>query len=147
MNQETKEKEKDPARGDGNNEQGEENISTTEPSSESDTEDEEGFVDQYNNGDPYDLEGFIIGDDLDNLDEAVIQHLFDRQDHEDQRREMELEHERLLRQEEEQRRELQGVQASLEHWQRLVQEKTQERDEWHQRRDQQIRGNEDYSEP
>ena len=147
MTQETKEEEKDPARGDGNNEQGEENISTSESSSESDTEDEEGFVDQYNIGDPYDLEGFIIGDDLDNLDEAVIQHLFDRQDNEDQRQEMELEHEQLLRQEEEQRRELLGVQVILEHWQRLVQEKMQERDEWHQRREQRIQENEDYSEP
>ena len=60
---------------------------------------------------------------------------------------MDLEHEELLKQEEEQRKELQGVQASLEHWQRLVQEKTQERDEWHQMRDQRVHEDEDFSEP
>ena len=133
--------------GEDNNEQGEDGAPNSESSSDSETDDEEGFVDMYNHGDPYDLEGFIVGDDLDNLDEAVMQHLFDRQDNEDQRRAMEQEHERLLREEAEQRRELQGFQASLEHWQRLVQEKTRERDEFCQRRDQRMREEEDNNEP
>ena len=133
--------------GEDNNEQGEDGAPNSESSSDSETDDEEGFVDMYNDGDPYELEGFIVGDDLDNLDEAVMQHLFDRQDNEDQRRAMEQEHEQLLREEAEQRREMQRVQANLEQWQRLVQEKTQERDELRQRREQMARDEEDNYEP
>ena len=119
----------------------------TESSDESDSEDEEGFVDLYNENDPHELNGFLITDDLDNIDEAVVQHLFDRQDAEDRRRAMQQEHEELLREEEDQRKELQKVQEDLAQWQRLVQEKEDERDELRQWREQMARDGEDNHEP
>ena len=100
---------RDPGMGEDNSGQEQEDAPGSESSDDSDTEDEEGFVDIYNEDDPHELQGFIIDDDLDNLDEAVMQHLFDRQDNEDRRRAMEQEHEQLLREEAEQRREMERV--------------------------------------
>ena len=147
MTQSDQKEVRDPGMGEGNSGQEQEDAPGSESSDDSDTEDEEGFVDIYNEDDPHELQGFIIDDDLDNLDEAVMQHLFDRQDNEDRRRAMEQEHEQLLREEAEQRREMQRVQENLEQWQRLVQEKIQERDELRQRREQMARDGEDNYEP
>ena len=139
---------RDPGMGEENSgQEQQEDEPGTDSSDDSDTEDEEGFVDIYNEDDPHELQGFLITDDLDNLDEAVVQHLFDRQDAEDRRRTMEQEHEELLREEEDQRKELQKVRENLEQWQRLVQEKVHERDELRQRREQMARDREDNHEP
>ena len=118
-----------------------------ESSDESESEDEEGFVDIYDENDPNELNGFLITDDLDNLDEAVVQHLFDRQEAEERRRIMQQEHEALLKEEEDQRKELQKVQEDLAQWQRLVQEKEDERDELRQWRERMARDGEDNNEP
>ena len=148
MTQSDQNEARDPGMGEENNgQEQQEDKPGTDSSDDSDTEDEEGFVDIYNEDDPHELQGFLITDDLDNLDEAVVQHLFDRQDAEDWRRIMVQEHEELLREEEEQRRELQRVRENLEQWQRLVQEKSQERDELRQRREQMARDGEDNHEP
>ena len=60
---------------------------------------------------------------------------------------MQQEHEELLREEEDQRKELQKVREDLAQWQRLVQEKVHERDELRQRREQMARDGEDNHEP
>ena len=140
----------DPAEGEAEQRTRSEEGKPDDQEEESDGDDEEGFVDEYNPDDPYDLRGFIVNDDFDNLDEAIMQHLFDRQDHEDQMRLLKQENEQLIEQEEQQRREFQEVQENLEHWQRLVEEKVQERDSWLQMRGRRLlpdQEDEDLNEP